>query len=73
MRYTFPQYQESAAYLRQQTGGFSPKVAMILGSGLGYLGAVSYTHLDVYKRQRQNHSVQQRHVRIQQRRSFCIL
>lgn len=38
MRYTFPQYQESAAYLRQQTGGFSPKVAMILGSGLGYLG-----------------------------------
>lgn len=38
MRYTFAQYQESADYLRSQIGGFTPKVAMILGSGLGYLG-----------------------------------
>lgn len=38
MSYTFAQYQESADYLRTQTGTFIPKVAMILGSGLGYLG-----------------------------------
>lgn len=38
MSYTFAQYQESADYLRGQIGTFTPKVAMILGSGLGYLG-----------------------------------
>ena len=38
MSYTFAQYQESADYLRDQIGTFTPKVAMILGSGLGYLG-----------------------------------
>ena len=40
MNYTFGQYQESAAYIRGQIGGFLPKVAMILGSGLGWLGDV---------------------------------
>ena len=40
MNYTFAQYQESADYLRKQLGDFSPKVAMVLGSGLGFLGDV---------------------------------
>lgn len=40
MNYTFEQYQESAAYLRGRIGGFTPKVAMVLGSGLGFLGDV---------------------------------
>ena len=38
MAYTFAQYQESADYIRAQIGDFKPKTAMILGSGLGYLG-----------------------------------
>ena len=38
MSYTYAQYCESAAYLRERLGGFVPEVAMILGSGLGYLG-----------------------------------
>lgn len=38
MNFTYAQYEESAAYLRGQLGAFRPKVAMILGSGLGYLG-----------------------------------
>ncbi len=38
MNYTYPQYEESAAAIRQKLGGFTPKVAMILGSGLGFLG-----------------------------------
>ncbi len=36
--YTFAQYQESAAAIRARIGEFIPEVAMILGSGLGYLG-----------------------------------
>ena len=40
MAYTFAQYQESADYIREKIGGFSPKVAMVLGSGLGFLGDV---------------------------------
>ncbi|MGN0985482.1 MAG: purine-nucleoside phosphorylase [Candidatus Enterenecus sp.] len=40
MTYTFAQYQESAAYIREKIGAFSPKAAMVLGSGLGYLGDV---------------------------------
>ena len=40
MAYTFVQYQESADYIREKIGGFSPKVAMVLGSGLGFLGDV---------------------------------
>ena len=40
MSYTFEQYQQSADYIRQQIGSFLPKVAMVLGSGLGWLGDV---------------------------------
>ena len=38
MTYTFDQYKESADSIRRRIGAFCPKVAMILGSGLGYLG-----------------------------------
>ena len=51
------QYREAAAYLASRIEG-NPETAIILGSGLGSLAdqitdpiAVSYTHLDVYKRQ----------------------
>lgn len=37
MSFTFADYQASADYLRNQIRGFVPKVAMVLGSGLGYL------------------------------------
>ena len=40
MHYTFAQYQESADYIRGKIGTFAPKVAMILGSGLGYMGDI---------------------------------
>lgn len=40
MNFTYAQYQESAEYLRSKLGGFVPAVAMVLGSGLGYLGDV---------------------------------
>lgn len=35
--FTFSEYQASADYLRSRLGSFVPKVAMVLGSGLGYL------------------------------------
>ena len=38
MNFTYAQYQESADFLRTTLGAFVPKVAMVLGSGLGYLG-----------------------------------
>lgn len=38
MHYTFEQYQASAQAIRAKIGEFIPEVAMILGSGLGYLG-----------------------------------
>ena len=38
MNYTFAQYKESADYIRSQIGSFAPKVAMVLGSGLGFMG-----------------------------------
>ncbi len=38
MEFTFAQYQESADYIKARLGGFVPQVAMVLGSGLGYLG-----------------------------------
>ena len=38
MEFTFAQYQLSAQVIQQRLGSFVPKVAMILGSGLGYLG-----------------------------------
>ena len=40
MAYTFAQYQESSDYIKSKIGGFIPKVAMVLGSGLGFLGDV---------------------------------
>ena len=40
MHYTFAQYQESADYIRSKIGSFTPKVAMVLGSGLGYMGDI---------------------------------
>ncbi|MEA4933898.1 MAG: purine-nucleoside phosphorylase [Lawsonibacter sp.] len=38
MTYSMEQYQASAGTIRSQLGSFVPKVAMILGSGLGFLG-----------------------------------
>ena len=38
MDYTMEQYRASAEAIRERLGGFVPKVAMVLGSGLGYLG-----------------------------------
>lgn len=40
MHNTFDQYQESADFLRARIGGFLPRVAMVLGSGLGFLGDI---------------------------------
>lgn len=40
MHYTFDQYQHSADCIRARLGGFVPKVAMVLGSGLGWLGDI---------------------------------
>ena len=40
MAYAFAQYQQSADYIKEKIGTFIPKVAMILGSGLGFLGDV---------------------------------
>ena len=40
MAFTFAQYQESADYIKEKIGNFIPKVAMVLGSGLGFLGDV---------------------------------
>lgn len=36
--YTFEQYNESALALKHKLKGFRPKVLLILGSGLGFLG-----------------------------------
>ena len=56
MHYTFEQYKESADYIRGQIGDFVPETAMILGSGLGYMGdevqsaaAVSYADIPHFK------------------------
>lgn len=38
MSYSFSQYQESAHYISSLLAGFIPDVAMVLGSGLGFLG-----------------------------------
>ena len=38
MSFTFEQYKASADAVRERLGGFVPQVAMILGSGLGWLG-----------------------------------
>ena len=56
MQYTFAQYQESADFIRAKIGSFAPKVAMVLGSGLGFLGdqvenpiAIDYHHIPHFK------------------------
>ena len=38
MQYTMEQYEASARAIREKLGDFVPRVAMVLGSGLGYLG-----------------------------------
>lgn len=38
MGYTYKEYEESAAFIRSKIGAFSPKIAMVLGSGLGTMG-----------------------------------
>lgn len=56
MTYNYAQYQESAAYIRGKIGAFTPKAAMVLGSGLGFLGdvvenavAISYGDIPHFK------------------------
>ena len=56
MTYTFEQYRQSADCIREKIGSFQPKVAMILGSGLGFLGdevehpiAINYTDIPHFK------------------------
>ena len=56
MEFAMEQYRESAAYLRAQLKGFVPKIAMVLGSGLGGLGdevenpiVVSYRDIPHFK------------------------
>ena len=38
MDYTMEQYRSSAQAIRERLGDFTPKAAMVLGSGLGALG-----------------------------------
>ena len=56
MTYTMQQYEESAQAIRARLNGFVPKVAMVLGSGLGFLGdqvenpiAIDYHHIPHFK------------------------
>jgi purine-nucleoside phosphorylase len=56
MTYTMEQYRASAETLREHLGNFTPKVAMVLGSGLGFLGdevenpiAVDYRDIPYFK------------------------
>ena len=56
MDYTMEQYRESAQAIRSRLGDFVPKVAMVLGSGLGFLGdevedpiAVDYKDIPHFK------------------------
>ncbi|MBP1737319.1 MAG: Purine nucleoside phosphorylase [Oscillospiraceae bacterium] len=56
MGLTFAQYQESVSFIQKQLGSFVPKIALILGSGLGYLGdlveqpvAVAYGDIPYFK------------------------
>ena len=37
MAFSFQQYEESARFIKTRLGDFVPRIAMILGSGLGYL------------------------------------
>ena len=52
MTFCFEDYKKSAEYISARLGGLVPRVAMILGSGLGYLGdevedAVSIDYADI--------------------------
>ena len=56
MTYTAEHFQASAASIAARLGSFAPKVAMILGSGLGFLGdevtqsiAIDYTDIPHFK------------------------
>ena len=56
MQFTYADYQKSADVLRARIGNFTPKVLMILGSGLGFLGdavedpiAVPYADIPNFK------------------------
>ena len=56
MYYTLEHYTQSADALRARLGGFAPKIALILGSGMGYLGdlveqpiAVPYEEIPHFK------------------------
>lgn len=56
MTFTMEQYRASAQAIQARLGGFTPKVAMILGSGLGFLGdevqdpvAVDYHDIPYFK------------------------
>ena len=56
MTYTMQQYEESAQAIRARLNGFVHKVAMVLGSGLGFLGdqvenpiAIDYHHIPHFK------------------------
>ena len=56
MNYTMEQYRASAQAIQAKLGGFVPEVAMILGSGLGFLGdevenpiAIDYTDIPHFK------------------------
>ena len=56
MEYTFEQYLDSADYIRGRIFDFRPRVALILGSGLGYLGdrvenavAIPYSQIPNFK------------------------
>ncbi len=56
MEYTFEQYRRSADFIRGAIGSFTPEVALVLGSGLGFLGdevenavAVDYKDIPHFK------------------------
>ena len=52
MNYTMEQYRESAEAIASRLNGFVPEIAMILGSGLGYMGdemenAITINYADI--------------------------
>ena len=56
MPFTYADYKKSADYLRSRIGDFTPRVLMVLGSGLGFMGdmvenpvAVSYADIPNFK------------------------
>lgn len=56
MTVSFESYRESAEYVKERIGSFAPRVALVLGSGLGYLGdevenavKISYSEIPHFK------------------------